>query len=219
MKKTSLIVMLIVLIFTLIGSVTYAWFTYVEQKSLASFEAGVLAIETEINNETFSETYEITDIAYVDFDQDVVNDVYGTFDYMASSNLIEIALDPQSPLAVHNITISEPNGQEGLLILLINEGLNLESGDPITSNYHDLIETITTGSSTPAEMRAAIDTYNASVLDDIFQTVMNTADTLFLQVVIWGDYDELSDPSNYLDLTYSLTISIDTVNARGAVYP
>lgn len=219
MRKLSLIIMLIVAIFTLFASVSYAWFTYVEQKSLASFEAGVLSIDTSINDESFSQTYEISDIAYVDFDQDVINDTYGTFDYMASSNMIEIALDPHSPLASHHITIAEPNGQEGLLILLINEGLNLESGAPITSNYHDLIETITTGSSTPEEMRLAIDTYNQSVLDDIYLTVMGSADTLYLQVVVWGDYDELSDPSDYLNLTYSLTVTIDTINAKGAGTP
>ncbi len=216
MRKSSLIIMLIVATFTLIGSVSYAWFTYVEKKSLATFEAGVLAIQTKINDDVFSVTYEISDIAYIDFDKDVVNDSSNTFDYMASSNVLEIALDPQSPLAVHTVTINEPIGQEGLLLLLINEGLNLESGAQITSNYHDLIETITTGSSTPEEMRLAIDLYNQSVLDDVYETIMTASDTLYLQVVVWGDYDELSDQSNYLDLTFSLTVTIETINARGA---
>lgn len=219
MRKLSIIIMLIVSIFTLIAGVTYAWFTYVEQKSLASFEAGVLSIVSTINDAPFTETYEITDIAYIDFDIDVINDTYQTFDYMASSNMIEIALDPQSPLANHNIQISEPNGQEGLLILIINEGLNLASGAPITFNYHDLIETITTGLSTPSEMRTAIDAYNQSVLDDIYLTVMGPSDTLFLQVVVWGDYNELSDPSGYLDLTYTITVTIDSINAKGALTP
>lgn len=219
MRKIGLVIILIISLFTLVTGVTYAWFTYVEQKSLAVFEAGVLAVDTTINNEVFLETYEITDIAYVDFDQDVVNDVAGSFDAMASSHVINIELDPQSPLAVHDITITEPIGQEGLLILLINEGLNLASGAPITSNYHDLIETITTGYSTPEDMRLAIDTYNQSVLDNVFNTVMSNSDTLSLQVVVWGDYDELSDPSNYLDLTYTLTVSIETINARGVVNP
>ncbi len=217
MKKTGLIIMLIVAMFTLISGVTYAWFTYVEQKSLASFEAGVLAIQTQINDQAFSQTFEITDIAYVDFEQDVVQDIYGSFDHMASSNLIEITLDPQSPLAVHYINISEPIAQEGLLMLIINEGINLESGAPITTNYHDLIETITTGSTTHEEMRTAIDTYNQTVLDDVYQTVMNTGDVLSVQVVVWGDYDALSDPSNYLDLTYTITVDIETINARGVV--
>ena len=158
---------------------------------------------------------ELTDIAYVDFENDVINDVSNTFDYMASSHLITIALDPQSPLASHHITISEPNGQNGLLILLINEGLNLESGAPITSNYHDLIETITASSSTATEMRAAIESHNQSVLDDIDDMIMQPSDTLYVQVVIWGDYDELPDPTNYLDLTYTLTITIDTINSKG----
>ncbi len=211
--------MLIMAVFTLFSGITYAWFTYVEQKSLASFDVGVLAIETMINDDEFSINYEISDIAYVDFDKDVVNDISNTFDAMASSNVIKIVLDPQSPLAVNQVTISEPSGQEGLLMLLIYEGLNLESGAPITSNYHDLIETITTGSSTPLEMRLAIETYNQSVLDDLFATVMSASDTLYLQVVVWGDYDELADPSNYLDLTYTVTVNIETINARGAVTP
>lgn len=219
MRRNGLIIMLIVATLTLFSGLTYAWFTYVEQKSLASFESGVLAITSTINNDPFSITYEITDIAYVDFDNDVVNDISNTFDEMASSNVIEIALDPQSPLAIHHITISEPINQEGLLYLLIYEGLNLESGAPITTNYHDLIETITTGSNTPAEMRLAIDNYNQTVLDDVSNTVMNRSDTLYMQVVLWGDYDELTDPSQYLDLTYTLTIDIETINARGVVTP
>ncbi len=219
MNRKAVVIMLILAIFTLVSSVSYAWFTYVEQKSLASFEAGVLSVYTTMNDEPFSTTYNITDIAYVDFENDVINDVSQTFDLMASSNVIDIQLDPQSPLAVHEITISEPTNQEGLLILLINEGINLESGAPITSNYHDLIETITTGSSTAEEMRLAIDLYNQSVLDDIHQTVMSTSDTLSLQVVVWGDYNALSDPTNYLDLTFTLTITIDTINAKGAVSP
>lgn len=216
MRKIWIIIILIVATLTLVGSVTFAWFTYVERKSLATFEAGVLAIESTINDQVFSESYEITDIAYVDFDKDVIDDIYNTFDAMASSNVIQITLDPQSPLAVHQITISEPIGQEGLLILIINEGLNLEPEDPITSNYHDLIETITAGSHSTEDMRLAIEAYNQTVLDDIYQTVMNTSDTLYLQVAIWGDYNELTDPSNYLDLTYTLTVEIETINARGA---
>lgn len=217
MKKHHLVVMLIIAVVTLLSTVTFAWFTYVEQKSLASFEAGVLAITSTINDDIFSTTYEISDIAYVDFDKDVVNDVSNTFDEMASSNMIEIVLDPQAPLATHRITIEEPNGQEGLLMLFIYEGVNLDASAPITSNYHDLIETITTGYSTASQKREAIDNYNQSVLDLIGQTVYEASDAISLQVVVWGDYDELSDPTNYLDLTFSLTITVDTINSKGAI--
>lgn len=219
MKKMRLLVMLIVAIFILVGSVSYAWFTYVEQKSLAVFEAGILAIDSHINQQVFSETYEISDIAYVDFEKDVINDLTNTFDYMASSNLINIVLDPQSPLASHHISITEPSGQEGLIILLINEGVNLELGAPITSNYHDLIETITAGSSTHEDMRMAIDNYNQTVLDEMYGIVMQASDTLSLQVVIWGDYEALTDPTNYLDLTFELTVTIETINAKGVDTP
>ncbi|QWB95560.1 hypothetical protein KHQ89_06290 [Mycoplasmatota bacterium] len=48
MKKYIISALTILLLLTSITSVTYAWFTYVERKSLASIEAGVLSVSESI---------------------------------------------------------------------------------------------------------------------------------------------------------------------------
>ena len=82
---------------------------------------------------------------------------------MASVHRIDIVLGDESPQASTLIEFIEPEDQTGFLYIVIYEGLNLEEGAPLTSNYQSIINTVIAGETTKEEQYAAIKAYNDSV--------------------------------------------------------
>ena len=126
MKKIYVSIILILVIISTIISVSYAWFTYVERKSLATFEAGVLEISLEANDDMFIYDLAYDDLAFIDFESEVVLDQYQTLNHMASSIKVDLITDPDAPLSRHKITIDETNLIPGLIYVIVYDGVNVD---------------------------------------------------------------------------------------------
>lgn len=215
MKKYILSVLTILLLLASISSVTYAWFTYVNKKSLAEFEAGVLAVSLLKDDVTVTQDIEIDSLAYLDYENEFkINDDNMT-NIMASSHRFDIILDEESPQAKVNITFDETQLDDGLIYLVIYEGMNLDETATLTTDYAQLIQTIISGSSTKTDELASIDAYNAQALLTMQQLSLTKNSTITYQVVVWGDYDAVLNQSAYLDQNYTLTMHVEIVNAKG----
>jgi hypothetical protein len=218
MKKITVSVILILVIISTIVSVSYAWFTYVERKSLATFEAGVLEISLKANDEMFMYDLAFDDLAFIDFESEVVLDQYQTLNHLASSIKVDLTTDLDAPLSRHKITIDETNLVSGLIYVIVYDGVNV---DPlsVTTDYHTYIANIISGYLTKTEQMNAIIAHNAQVLNEIYNQTLFAEDTLTFQVVMWGDYDTLTIPENYLDETFILSLKVESINDKGDVNP
>ena len=215
MKKYILSVLTILLLLASISSVTYAWFTYVNKKSLAEFEAGVLAVSLLKDDITITQDIEIDSLAYLDYENEFkINDDNMT-NIMASSHRFDIILDEESPQAKVNITFDETQLDDGLIYLVIYEGMDLDETATLTSDYAQLIQTIISSASTKTDELTAIDAYNAQALLTMQQLSLTKNSTITYQVVVWGDYDAVLNQSAYLDQNYTLTMHVEIVNAKG----
>lgn len=219
MKKIYVSVIVILLIASTIASVSFAWFTYVERKSLASFEAGELSIDLKANDLMFDFDITLEDIAFIDYETDVILDKYDTFNHMASSLKIDIVASEDSPLSRHLITIDESILDEGLLYVIIYEGINLDGAYELVTDYHTYIANITAGYPDKTSQLQAINDHNALMIETMHDTVMQPLDQMTFQIVFWGDYNELQDPETYLETIFEINLMIESINHQGDLMP
>lgn len=219
MKKLYVSIILVLLIVSLIASTTYAWFTYVERKSLATFEAGELSITMEADDEDLAFNIMIEDLAFIDFQNEVVEDKYETFNHMATFTKIDIISNIDSPLSRQHITIDETNLIPGLMYVIIYEGMNLDESAILTTDYHTYISQIINGYTTKEDQVLAINTHNQLVIEDIFDEILRPEDQITFQIVMWGDYDALTNPETYLETSFMLTLNVESINDKGEITP
>lgn len=158
------------------------------------------------------------DLAFIDFESEVVLDQYDTLNHMASSIKVDLSTDVNAPLSRHKITIDETQLIPGLIYVIVYDGINVDP-ELVISDYHAYIATIISGQSTKIDQMNAIVTHNQQVLNDIYNTSLFAGDTLTFQVVMWGDYDALTVPENYLDETFILSLKVESINDKGDVGP
>lgn len=216
MKKYILSILVILLLITSITSATYAWFTYVHKKSLATFEAGFLGISLFKDDLEVSEDIVFDDIAFIDYQDDFINDEDGLLNQMASTHRFDLQLHEDSPQSKVYLSLSEVN-TDGLIYIIIYEGLNLSGTDALTTDYASLVHSIIAGSSTKEEQMAAIQLYNYNVSQSISQQIFGVGDRLTYQVIAWGDYDALNDQTGYMDTRFELTLNITVINSKGEI--
>lgn len=206
--KTTLLFLLLTLIL-LIPTTVYAWVVYVEKKAFATFEMGDISIVIQADGQPISAAVNVDDLSYIDFQNDFINDDTLTLNHMASSMRLSLVVDSQSLPVKNLITVTGIN--PGLLYMIVIEGVNIAPGTPPFTDYHSIITTVTGGLMTKAEQVAAIDAYNALVLQTIFNTHLYANDKLCIQFVFWGDYDVTQS----LDNEFNLELTIDTIQIRG----
>lgn len=214
MKKYIMVILCVFLLTGSIFSVSFAWFTYVMRKSLATFVSNEILVELQANDALFIDQYVLNDLAFIDFQNDFIDDQYELLDNLASSIIINIELSMDSPLIKHQIQIQNLNIQ-GLLFIVIYEGLDVPPDHMFQSGYHALLTSILNGYATKEEMISALDAYNQSVLDGISNIMIYPGNVLTIQIAVWGDYDSLDEKDEYLNQSYQLDFSIASINARG----
>jgi hypothetical protein len=217
MRKYLISIITITLLIASIATVTYAWFTYVEKKSLATFEAGEISITAAANDQLLVDNILLEDLAFIDYQKDLIDDTTGHFDLMASTLTITIQNSDRSVLTRNKIVLTEEGTIDGLLYFLVLDGVNIGGTENISTNYQSMILSVISSYATKEEQLLAIMDHNTLVLDDIYNTVIGASDVLTFQIIFWGDYDELTNPESYLDMIYSFSIFIDTINSKGEV--
>jgi len=96
--RKLLIVTLIIFATLSTALITHAWFTYVQRKSIARFVSNEIVVETRANDELILDQFDLDELAYIDFENDLMNDLSNVFDEMATSIDIDIILSSNSPL-------------------------------------------------------------------------------------------------------------------------
>ncbi len=214
MRRLGIIITLIVLTFAIVISSTYAWLTYVQKKGFVLLETHEISLTLDVNDMIVVESLILDDLAFIDYEHDFVLNETDTLNIMASTWLIKLESSDTSPLAKHKVTID--GAQPGIIYLVIYEGMNGELTEIITE-YDQLIELIISGYETQEEQLAAIDVHNQVVLDEIYRNVFSPGDYVEFQIVIWGNYGALEPQESYLDISFELTLSIESVNSKGEV--
>ena len=213
--RKFIIVTLIIFATLSTALITHAWFTYVQRKSIARFVSNEIVVETKANDELIIDQMDLNELAYIDFENDLKNNLSNAFDEMATSIDIDIILNSNSPLSRHIITVDV--NHDAIIMLIVYEGVNLDSLHQKNTSYYDLIQSIYAPFTERIEIVDAIHLYNLSVLDSIKNMTIIPGDQLSFQLVFWVDYDLIEVPENYLDYEFSMTVSINTVSAKKEV--
>ncbi len=214
-KLTSLITVIVLMMS--IPTVAYAWMTYVEEKSFVTITAGEISIATYANEHIVIDDIDLEDLAYVDYQKDFIDNESSSLNVMASSLRIDLVASEETVSIKHQIQLLDTSVQEGLLYIIIYEGINIDELAGIETDYYSITSAIVSGLSIKEEQLTALSTYNQSILDNMSEQVMVAGDTLTFQIVFWGDHDEAPDPEIYLDQVYSFTMILDIVNSKGEV--
>ncbi len=218
MKKYILSILLILMLITSITSVTYAWFTYVQRKSLVEVDAGVLGMDLFEDDVELGELITFDDLAYIDYQDDFIDGDYEMLNLMASTHHFDIQLHEDSPQTKILMQLSEPS-MDGLIFLIVYEGLNMDHENGLTTDFASIIHSIIDGYETKEEQLNAITAYNLNMALDISEQVFGVGDRLTYSVVAWGDYDALADQENFMDTVYAMTLTITLVNSKGELLP
>ena len=219
MRKYSLIILSILIIVLSVVGISYAWFTYLETKSLASFTAGEIDLELRANKQIVIDNYDLSDLAFIDYEEDLLNNISGSFDDMASVLRLDFFASENTVAIKNQIELIENDSTEGLFYIILFEGLNLTLEDPIQSNYRDIILSIIASETTKVEQLQAIRDYNQSTIDYLETVGLTANETLTIQIAFFGDYDGLPVGEDYLNQSFPFTLIIHTINEKGVFQP
>lgn len=219
MRKYSLIILSMLIIVLSVVGISYAWFTYLETKSLASFTAGEIDLELKANQEIVIDSYDLSGLAYIDYEDDLLNNISGSFDDMASVLRLDFSASDQSVAIKNQIELIENESTLGLIYLIIFEGLNMTLDDPIQSNYHEIFTNIIQSELTKEDQLQAIRDYNQQTIDYLETIILRTSDSVTIQIVFYGDYDGLPSGEDYLNQAFPFTLIINSINDKGEFQP
>ncbi len=210
--KHLTVVMLTILIITVASTATYAWLTYVQIKSLSTVETHEISIILHADEDQVFDQIQLENLAFIDYEKDLIQNETNTFDTMASTWILTLGTSEESPLTKSHLAFEQ--NEPGLIYLLIYYSWN---GEIVlqADTLFDLITTIIDGYETKEEQLNAISAYNQSVLDLIDLIVFFPTDYVQIKVAAWGDYDSLTEPSNYLNATFNLSFTVESVNSKG----
>ncbi len=219
MKKLLLISLSIsILVLSVIG-ISYAWFTYLETKSVASFTAGEIDLQLRMNQQIILNDFTLSELAFIDYDADLIHDELSTFDEMAATIRLDFVASEKSVLIKNRIQLIENIDRDSIIYLVIFEGVNLGLEADLTNQYHALFQSIISGHETKEAQLHAIKTYNLDVLSHIETIILSHGESLTLQLVFYGDYEALIEGESYLDYQFPFTFVVDTVNSKGDFNP
>ncbi len=215
-RKHSTLIFLFFMSLLLIQTTVFAWVVYVDQKAVAQFDAGEISIITVANGQVIMDDLQISELAFIDYEKDFILNQSGALDAVAAAIRVQIFLDSNSVPVRNRIRLIPNETQTGLLYVVVVDGINVAAEDRITA-YHVFIADVIAGHETKEAQLAAIDAYNQTVLDAIYDLVLKPGEHLHFQIVFWGDYDELEHPDEFMDQVYTFTFMIDSVNSKGEV--
>ncbi len=213
MKRITFIITTI-LIIVFVSSSTYAWLTYVQRKSLASLETHEISVILHADQTTVINQIILDDLAFIDYEKDLINNETNSLDLMASTWIIKLETSEDSPLTKNHLIFEQD--APGLIYILIYLGFNGEN-EGSEQTLHDLISSVIDGTTTKEAQLLAIENYNQSVLDAIDTLVFFPGDYVELQIAAWGDYDDLVDQANYLEASFNISLVVQSINSKGEV--
>ncbi len=206
MRKHLIICLMIILLMMSLFATTYAWFTFIQRRSVATLTASELKFEVLINQDTYQGLFDIDNLVFIDYEDDFILNHSGLLDEMASIIRLDIKLDQKSPVSFYNIELE--SSDDALIYILLFEGIDAEQDSDDAISFHELILTIIDPHSTKNEQRLAINQYNQSILDYVASLTIYPLDNMTIKIALWGDYNSLNDPVEYHSFIAQFKITI-----------
>ena len=206
MRKHLVITLLIFSLLISLFTTTYAWFTFIQRRSVATLTASELKFEVLVNQHDYQGLLQLDHLVFIDYEDDLIHNQSGLFNRLATTLRMEFKLDHQSPLSCVEIELAilEP----AILYIIIFDGINIEDETFTSISYQELILTLIDPNLEKSKQRLALDDYNQSVLDYIASLTIYPSDVITITIALWGDYNALVDPSNYHDFTAQILLNI-----------
>lgn len=207
MKKHLMFSLLILCFMLILSTVTYGWFTYVQRKSVAIFTSNDLEAAVFLNDESISETMTLSNLAFIDFQNDLIIDKNKAFNDIAQEMNIKLTLNENSPLSRFLFDIVIDQSEIIYMIIL----------DEMVTDYHLFVTEFIDAEDSKEDILNKIDIYNREKIIIINNQIIFPGESLEFRVVLWADYDLLSNPDLYQDFEAEVAIDFRIVSAYGDV--
>lgn len=212
MRKWMIISLLIMMI-SAIASVTYAWFTYVQRKSLVQLTSNDIDALLTLNDEFITTSFEIKGLTYIDFEKEVmISTVSDGFNEVGKNYTLKISVSETSPIMKVLLELSSVHPE--LIILWIDEGI-MTSDMTYTTDYLSYIKSLAIDSTTKDEFMLTIGKNNQEVLENLSIKELRPGDTYVLQLIVWADYNALPPEDDYLTKSYDISLDFYMISGKG----
>lgn len=209
-KKSILRFIFIVgLMLALSGASLYAWIQSKLPPAVGEVQAGEINYQLVLDSPYLIES-NLNHLLYLEWKEDLILDQTNTFNEIATSITMQIAIvDDSLPVRIF-FELPALSTIPGLFYFIIIEGVNLPTPILYTTNYRPMIESLSLSShSTYSETLQAIEAHNQAAVDLISSWIFEELDVLTIQIVFFGDYQGLIDPTLYLTQTHSFPITVE----------
>jgi hypothetical protein len=207
MKKITHIGLWMIVIMLILSTITYGWFSYVQRKSVATFVSNDIDAVVSINDEVINETLTLSNLAFIDFENDFIDDKNQALNDIAQEMRVSLTLDANSPLSrfLFDIVV---NQDEIIYVIILDEEI---------TDYYLFVAQFIESTDTKEDILNKIDLYNTEQIITINNQIVYPDETVEFVVVFWADYEQLENPSLYQDFQAEVYIDLRIVSAYGDV--
>lgn len=183
MKKYILIIVICLGLMTMMMTMVYGWFTYVQRKSISTFTSNDIETILYMNDDLATQTMMLENLAFIDFEDDLIQDKHKALNDVAEVVDFEMILSSSSPLSRSLITFDILDPSHPLIYLIIT--------DETVVDYHEYLMSIIDPLETKTNILTQIETHNQMILTSLNEYIMLPGETKQIRFVIWGDYEEI----------------------------
>lgn len=215
MKKWMLISLLMMTILA-ISSLSYAWFTYVQRKSLVSFTSNTMEVDLSLGDQNFESSMSLEGLSYVSLEEEVFqSSTADGFNEVGLKRTIQLHVPLSSPILKVSITIVQPDIP--VFYLLIDEQMNPDV-KTWAHDYHSILTSFYQVGDTHEMFLAKLKKHNQDVLDRLKSVELKPGETRYLQFVVWVDMDQLDEAIIDPSVTYSLEFIFTIISGKGEFF-
>jgi hypothetical protein len=205
MKKLIHVGLWIISIMLILSTITFTWFSYVQRKSVAVFVSNDLEAVVSLNDEIINETMTLSNLAFIDFENDFIDDKNQAFNAIAQEMRISLTLDENSPLSRFLFDIAI-NQDEIIYVIILDEEI---------VDYHQFMTQFVQQNDTKEDILNKITSYNTEQIITINNLIVFPNETINFKIVLWADYDQLETPELYHNFQAEVYIDLRIVSAYG----
>lgn len=205
MRKYLMIMIMLIMTILILSTVVYGWFTYVQRKAVTTIISNELVVDVKLNQETLIDTKTLSNLAFIDFEDDLINDTNKGFNEVGQVVDFKVTLSENSPLSRFIFEL-DPIDQNLIYLIIL---------DDQTVDYHQVISQIINPLDTKENILLSISNYNLSQINALSNQIIIPGQTQTFKMIFWGDYDRLTNPELYLDYTANIAVKLTVINAYG----
>lgn len=193
------------------GASLYAWIQNKLPPAVGEIQVGEILYQLSLDSPYLVETT-LGHLLYIEWKEDLILDQADAFNDVASSITMQVTIEEDSMPVRVLFDLPTLSSIPGLFYLIIIEGVNITEPIEYTEDYRPLIDSLLlTNDSTYNETITALESYNQATIDLIASWILEELDVLTIQIVFFGDYQGLLNPSQYLTKIHTFPITVEIV--------